>query len=204
MAALQAISRPAKIDLDMAQENTGWVALEEAGLGELQSFLDANPEYWRVVMGTGTPPHAAREIFDDRPPPEWPSVATHQRIVREEGGDIAGVATYVQGIFAPPVWHLGLFIVATRLHGTGRAMALYASLESLMRSAGAQWLRLGVVVGNMRAERFWEKAGFVEVRRRYGVELDHVTRDLRVMMKPLAGGSVEQYLRLVDRDRPDD
>ena len=82
-------------------------------------------------------------------------------------------------------------------------MALYASLESLMRSAGAEWVRLGVVVGNTRAERFWEKAGFVEVRRRYGVELDHVTRDLRVMVKPLSGGRLERYLGLVERDRPD-
>jgi len=190
--------------LDMAQKNTGWTALAEAELAELQSFLDANPLYWRVVMGTATPSHAAREIFDDRPPPEWPSVATHQRIVRGEAGGIVALATYVEGIFAPAVWHLGLFIVATRWHGTGRALELYASLESLMRCAGAEWLRLGVVVGNARAERFWEKAGFVEVRRRLDVELGAVTRDLRVMVKPLAGGSLGEYLRLVARDRPDD
>jgi GNAT superfamily N-acetyltransferase len=188
----------------MAQKNTGWVALDEGELGELQSFLEANPLYWRVVMETATPPEAAREIFDDRPPPEWPSIATHQRIVRDEGGGIAAVATYVEGIFTPTVWHLGLFIVATRLHGTGRAMTLYASLESLMRSAGAEWVRLGVVVGNARAERFWEKAGYSEVRRRFGVELGPLTRDLRVMVKPLGRRSLGEYLRLVERDRPDD
>jgi len=187
----------------MAEKNTGWLALAESELPELQSFLEANPAYWRAVVGSATPAHAAREIFDDRPPPEWPSVATHQRIVRDEHGEIVAVASYVEGLFTPRVWHLGLFIVATRLHGTGSALALYRSLESLMRSGGAQWVRLGVVVGNSRAERFWEKAGFVEVRCRYDVEIEGVAHDLRVMVKTLGHGGIDEYLQLVARDRPD-
>jgi ribosomal protein S18 acetylase RimI-like enzyme len=72
-----------------------------------------------------------------------------------------------------------------------------------MRAGGAQWVRLGVVVGNARAERFWEKAGFGEVRRRYEVEIEGRVGDLRVMVKRLAGRSIAEYLALVARDRPD-
>ena len=71
-----------------------------------------------------------------------------------------------------------------------------------MVSRGARWLRLGVVQGNARAERFWEKMGYVETRRRLGVEMGTKVHTLRVMAKPL-GGTLEELLERVPRDRPD-
>jgi len=62
---------------------------------------------------------------------------------------------------------------------------------------------LGVVEGNTRAERFWEKAGFVQVRKRYSVEMGNLVNTLRIMAKPLAGGTLAEYLALVSRDRPE-
>src|SRR5258705_9166242 len=35
-----------------------------------------------------------------------------------------------------------------------------------MRGSGALWLRLGVVEGNLRAERFWENSGYVDIDRK--------------------------------------
>jgi hypothetical protein len=64
-------------------------------------------------------------------------------------------------------------------------------------------LRLGVVEGNVRAERFWQRCGFVAVRTRDGVQMGPRTHTIRVMFKPLAGGSLQEYLALVARDRPD-
>jgi hypothetical protein len=72
-----------------------------------------------------------------------------------------------------------------------------------MRERGALWSRLGVVAGNGRAERFWEKMGYVEVRKRNGVAMGKRVSDLRVMVKALADGNLPQYLALVARDRPD-
>jgi hypothetical protein len=60
-----------------------------------------------------------------------------------------------------------------------------------------------VVKGNARAERFWERAGFVETRMRTDVAMGRLINTLRVMVKPLAGGAVADYLLLVPRDRPD-
>ena len=68
---------------------------------------------------------------------------------------------------------------------------------------GAKWLRLGVVRGNTRGERFWESVGYVQTRLRHGVEFGAKTNTLRVMFKPLGAGALEEYLSLVPRDRPE-
>jgi hypothetical protein len=36
---------------------------------------------------------------------------------------------------------------------------------------------------------------------RRGVTMGKLVNDIRVMMKPLAGGALEEYLTLVERDR---
>ena len=54
-----------------------------------------------------------------------------------------------------------------------------------------------------RAERFWEALGYIETRTRERVEMGKLTNTLRVMVKPLANGPIEQYLSLVQRDRPE-
>ena len=41
-----------------------------------------------------------------------------------------------------------------------------------------------MVAGNARAEKFWESAGFVEVRRRDGVAMGRKVNAVRVMVKP--------------------
>ncbi len=73
------------------------------------------------------------------------------------------------------MWLVGLFIVATSLHGSPAAREIYGELERWMQRNGAQWVRLGVVVGNQRAERFWERQGFTEVRRRDGLRWDNAS-----------------------------
>ena len=62
-------------------------------------------------------------------------------------------------------------------------------------------MRLGVVEGNARAERFWERCAFTEVRKRHDIEMGARTNTVRVMARPLDGGTVREYLALVARDR---
>ena len=68
---------------------------------------------------------------------------------------------------------------------------------------GWRYQREWMVEGNARAERFWLRAGYVEVRKREGVELGRRTHVVRVMVKPLAQGKLADYLAKVARDRPD-
>jgi len=111
------------------------------------------------------------------------------------------MATIVGDFIADHVWHIGLFIVVSALHGSGAAHVLYRKLEQWMVDRGARWIRLGVVQGNAKAERFWQRSGYVQVRERGPLQMGRKTNLLRVMVKPLAGGTLDAYLALVGRDR---
>jgi len=168
----------------------------------LQQFFDENPLYFLSVHGEPAQPCEAHDEIHGAPPTGWPY--TRKWVVGYVGehGSLAAMANVVSDLPAPSVWHIGTFIVATSRHGTGDAQVLYRSLESWAHRSGACWLRLGVVRGNARAERFWEREGFMQTRLRTGVAMGRLSNTLRVMCKPLTGGSMEQYLALVDRDRP--
>lgn len=178
-------------------------ALTESDTRQLQAFLDANPEYFLAVGGLPPRRDEAQQEFRDLPPPHMPFNGRWLIGFTDEAGQLTGMASVLSDFLAPHVWHLGLFIVATSLHGSGAATALYTALEDWMKAQGAAWVRLGVVAGNERAERFWEKLGYAEVRKRFDIPIGERMNTLRVMAKPLAGAGVDEYLRLVERDRPD-
>jgi len=169
----------------------------------LQRFFDANPEYFLAVTGRGPDPSEAHGEVHGALPEGFSFTRKWTIGFVDETGSLIGVANVVSDLLAQGVWHIGLFIVATRLHGTGMAQALYQQLESWSRSLGARWMRLGVVAGNARAERFWERRAFAEVRKRHDMQMGERTNTVRVMAKPLDGGTVLEYLALVARDRPE-
>jgi RimJ/RimL family protein N-acetyltransferase len=177
------------------------VELAAVDIPELQRFYEANPLYFETVMGEPPQPKSAKETFHAFPPDEMSFTRKWMLGFRDEAGALVAMADVIEDLIADDVWHVGLFIVATRLHGSGAARSLYQALEAWMKSGGARWLRLGVVVGNARAERFWEKCGYRDVRTREGVRMGERLNTLRVMMKPLGAGSVEEYLQLVPRDQ---
>jgi len=177
------------------------VEIAAAGIPEFQGFYDANPEYFRIVNGEEPGADAASDTFRFLPPDDMTFTRKWMIAFRDETGAIAGIADVIEDLIGDDVWHIGLFIVATRLHGSGAARAMYDALERWMRAGGARWLRLGVVADNPRAGRFWEKAGYREIRTRESVRMGQRDHLLRVMMKPLASGSDDEYLQLVPRDQ---
>ncbi|HEY8708097.1 MAG TPA: GNAT family N-acetyltransferase [Burkholderiaceae bacterium] len=170
---------------------------------ELQRFFEANPHYFLAVQGEPAGANEAHEEMHGELPPGWSYTKKWLVGYRDSEDSLLALANVVSDLLAPGVWHIGLFIVATSRFGTGDAQALYRGLETWAASNGANWLRLGVVQGNVRAERFWEALGFVQTRTRSGVKMGKLTNTLRVMVKPLASGTLEQYLSLVERDRPE-
>jgi GNAT superfamily N-acetyltransferase len=179
----------------------------ELGAGSeplLQRFFEANPLYFESVNGEPARPTEAHEEIHDALPAGWPYTKKWVIGYADAQGSLVAMANVVSDLLAPTVWHIGTFILATSLHGRGHAQVLYRSLESWAASHGAQWLRLGVVQGNVRAERFWEREGFIQTRLRSGLSMGRRTNTVRVMVKPLAGGSVEDYLALVERDRAEE
>ncbi|MCV2358223.1 GNAT family N-acetyltransferase [Paucibacter sp. TC2R-5] len=171
----------------------------------LQVFFDANPEYFLAVGGEPAAPNLANEEFHELPPPELSYKRTYYLafVPTTAAEPWRAIAQLTSDLMAEGVCHIGLFIVATSRHGQGDAQALFECIERWAASQGARWLRLGVVVGNVRAERFWASQGFVELRQRHGVPSGSRLNSIRVMLKPLAGATQAEYLALVARDRPD-
>jgi len=169
----------------------------------LQAFFETNPEYFLTVGGEPPGAHEAQNEFDDLPPA---GMTFNDRCVigcHDAAGTMIGMAHVLTDFLAEGVGHIGLFIVASSLHGRGVGAALYRGLEDWLRGSGMRWLRLGAVVGNVKAERFWSRCGYQEIRQRRGLVMGQRTNDLHVMVKALDVGTIEEYLERVERDRPE-
>lgn len=171
---------------------------------KLQALFDANPEYFQTVNGRPALANEAQLEFDEYPPPD---LGFSQRwflgVYDPSQQQLHGVAVVVSDLVATGVWHLALLWLTTAWHGQGAGQQLWQGLEHWMQSQGAQWLRLGVVCGNLRAERFWQRQGFVPVRLRHGIDTGGRLNTVAVLVKPLHRASVADYLALVPRDRPE-
>jgi ADP-ribose pyrophosphatase YjhB (NUDIX family)/GNAT superfamily N-acetyltransferase len=178
------------------------IRLDDAEVPLLQRFFDANPAYFVAVQGEPAQPNEAHEEVHGALPADF---SYSEKLVigyQQRDGELAAMATVVTDLLAAHVWHIGLFIVASARHGNGDARRLHDGLEQWARDHGAHWLRLGVVQGNVRAERFWAACGYTQVRLREGLVMGQRTNTVRVMLKPLAGDTVDEYLAQVPRDRP--
>lgn len=167
----------------------------------LQTFFDQNPAYFLATSGEPAGPGEAVEEIANELPDGWRFTKKLAIGYAEVDGALAALANVIIGLFAPSVFHIGTFIVATKRHGTGDAQLLYAGLEQWAASNGAAWLRLGVAQGNTRAERFWIAQGYVPVRERSGIQIGSRLVTVQTMVKPLTGNSFESYLTLVPYDR---
>ena len=178
------------------------VRLDAPWEGALQRFFEANPLYFHEALGEPPAANAAREEILDKPPADFSYTELFLLGFVQEDGELMAMASVVSDLLAQGVWHIGLFIVATDRHGTGQAAQLHAGLQAWAERHGARWMRLGVVQGRERAERFWERQGYVQTRVREDVVMGQRTNTLRVMVKPLGGNTVQAYLQRVARDRP--
>ena len=169
----------------------------------LQRFFEANPQYFLAVNGEPASPREAHEEIHGELPPGWSFTKKWLVGYLDSEDCLVAMASVVSDLLAPGVWHIGLFLVSTSRHGTGDAQELYRSLESWALASGAKWFRLGVVLGNRRAERFWERQGYSQTRTRTGIEMGKLTHTVRVMVKPLTEQPLSQYFLLVERDRPE-
>lgn len=179
------------------------IALSPGDAPSLQAFLDANPEYFLAVTGAPALPTEAHDEIATPPPADFAWTDRWVMAFRDADDVTVAMANVTSDLPAPDVWHIGLFIVATRLFGTGVAAELHAALVDWARARGARWMRLGVVQGNARAEGFWRREGYVETRVRDGIAMGARVNSVRVMVRPLDGGRVDDYLAVVARDRPD-
>ena len=179
------------------------IEISDAHVAELQRLFEANSEYSIAVNGVPPGSNDAREEIHGELPAGWSFTRMWLIGYVDASGAMFAIANVVSDLLAPTVWHVGLFMVTTARHGDASSQRIYRGLEAWAGANGASWLRLGVVQGNVRAERFWERLGYVQVRIRSDVKMGRLTNTIRVMIKPFSGGTLEQYLSLVERDRPE-
>ena len=177
------------------------IELSQSDIPALQSFYEDNDDYFLAVNGELPAADEAHKSIHDPLPAGF--TYTKKWVIGwfDDAGAMLAMASVVSDLLASHVWHVGLFIAGKPMRGSGLAQRLYAALEAWAITNGAAWMRLGVVDGNSRAQRFWRGLGFTEVRKREGVEMGKRINTVSVMMKPLDGGTREAYLALVARDR---
>ena len=178
------------------------IELNDGDIPGLQAFFERNPEYYHLVSGQPPRSDEAYQEMHEPLPDGWPYTRRWIIGLVNDVGALVGMANVVSDLLAPSVWHIGFYLIATQLHGRGVAVPLYDALENWMQAQGAHWLRLGVVDGNARAERFWKQRGYVEVRTRSNIPHGVRVNTISVRVKPLNGGAISDYLALVERDRP--
>ncbi|MBZ6459423.1 MULTISPECIES: GNAT family N-acetyltransferase [Pseudomonas] len=170
---------------------------------ELQRFFERAPDYFVAVNGEPATPTEAHEELRGQLPVGWTCRRMYWLGYRDQDNELVAVVNIAADVLAVGVWHIGLLLVDARLHGTGLAHQLHADLEAWVVRNDGQWLRLTVVIGNTRAERFWPKLGYVQVRTREGITMGRQVNRVSIQVKALGGGQVDDYLALVARDRPD-
>ena len=177
------------------------LTVEQAPL--LQRFFHENPAYFLATSGQPAGPKEGLEEITSELPAGMHF--TKKWVVGYVGNDgsLVAMANVITDLLATSIFHIGTFIVATERHGTGDAQVLNRGLETWALENGASWMRLGVVQGNTRAERFWASQGYVPVRERPGIEMGPRVVTVRNMVKPLSGGILEEYFALAPRDRPE-
>lgn len=178
------------------------VELGDRDEAELQRFFEQAPAYFIAVNGEPATPTEAREELQGALPAGWRCTRMYWLGYRDAEDRLVAVVNIAADLLAVGVWHIGLLLVDAHLHGTGLAQRLHADLERWAAEQGAQWLRLTVVVGNTKAERFWPRLGYVQVRTREGITMGRQVNKVSIQVKALADGQVEDYLALVVRDRP--
>lgn len=177
--------------------------LPEPDLLKLQQLFHENPAYFLATGGEPADPFEAQREYDEYPPAHLGWTRRHFLGLYRDDGTLDGVAIVVENLGGEGVWHIALYLVATALHGSGVAAALHGALEAWAKAGGARWLRLGVVAGHERAERFWARRGYAEVRVREGIVMGSRTNAVRVMVKPLGDAGLDAFLAHCPRDRPE-
>jgi hypothetical protein len=129
----------------------------ELGSGDeplLQRFFEENPDYFIAVQGAPAAGTEAHKEIHDELASGWNFTKKWVLGYRAGDGPLAAMVNVTTDMLASGVWHIGLFIVATPRRGSGEAHVLISGIEQWAPTHGAEWLRLGVVQGNARAERF--------------------------------------------------
>ena len=129
---------------------------------EIQSCLEAAPDYFGRTEGGPPAPGAAAELLAE-------AAADPARRVfllyPRAGRAAVGILDLHLDYPGPGEAHIGLLLLREAWQGMGYGREAAAALERSLGRAGFRTLRLSVTDENVGAKLFWERIGFAEVGR---------------------------------------
>jgi len=145
---------------DLAVEGLALRRATAADVPAIQAILDDDPVTWELLEGAPLVPNEAELMLTLVPP--GGSVDRKHLFV----ADGACVIDLYAGYPDPPIWYLGLIFLTRAARGHGAGTRALARLAAYVRAHGGTALRLGVVVENAAARRFYDRLGFAHVSRK--------------------------------------
>jgi ribosomal protein S18 acetylase RimI-like enzyme len=129
----------------------------EAQVAQLQSCLDAAPDYFVETEGRAADPDAAARLIAD-------AEADPQRRVflleARRGGAAMGLLDLMADYPEPGVAHVVLLLLRDGCRGMGYGREVMEALEAALAIAGCSAVRLSVVDENVGAHAFWTRLGY--------------------------------------------
>lgn len=96
-------------------------------------------------------------------------------------GELVGTAALLAPHPDGPFPWIGLLLINSAWQGQGLGAEAATAIETQLASENWSEVRLGVMLANPRARRFWERQGYTV----YGEKLDGDKRPVWIMLKPL-------------------
>jgi GNAT superfamily N-acetyltransferase len=139
-----------------------WLGPEAAE--RLQRLYERCSDYAILVDGEPSPATAAEEEFRSVPPGRSLDDKVMFGLIAPTD-DIVGLLEGLRHYPDEATWWLGLLLLLPDRRGQRLGEALTSGFLELARGQGAKAVMLGVLLENEAGRRFWERQGFVEVRR---------------------------------------
>lgn len=148
-------------------------------------LADACRDFSELIEGEYTGADAAVEDIFHSLPPEHTLADKVIWGVSEAPGRLAGVVDMIRGYHHEKCVWIGLFMLRPERRGDGLGVAVLSAIIDWAAAQGFTELGLAVAEQNEPAQRFWQRQGFVEFRRRLGVVMGKRTNNLIAMKRAI-------------------
>jgi len=135
-----------------------------ADAAALQGLYERCTDYHEMHEGFATRPSAAADELAMLPPGRTLEDKFSMGIY-EPGGPLIGYLDIVRHYPATNEWWIGLLMLDPEARAKGLGARLFRATWNWVLSQDGKAIYLAVLEENIRAERFWRRQGFEEVRR---------------------------------------
>lgn len=157
----------------------------------LQALFERCRDFFALTTGQPPEPTAAASEFTDVPDGKTPAdlcfLGLHHR-----SGCLRGAIIAVQDYPEATTWWLSLMVIDPADRGRGLGSAFYRAFERWLAGQGVTMVALCAIAPNHSGRRFWQRMGFVAIRktppRSYG-QKTHAVYVYRRCLNPMTPSS---------------